>query len=62
MYSSRNYKLNFEQINYFWSEGYLILPSFLENNHKNRLRKEVDNLMKDRSNNNEKLIVSYNEM
>ena len=62
MYSSRNYKLNFEQINYFRSEGYLILPSFLEKNHKNRLRKEVDNLMKDRNNNNEKLIVSYNEM
>ncbi len=51
-----------EDEGFFHREGYLVIPSFLKTEFNARLRTDLDQLMLDRKNKSERLLVGYPEL
>lgn len=51
-----------EDIEFFQREGYLIFKSFIDPDHNSRLCNDVDAMMMDRANRNNRLLVDYTEL
>ncbi len=54
--------LSEEDQEFFHREGYLMLPGFLDVGHKERIKDDVDELMRDREAKEQRLLVSYKEL
>ena len=54
--------LSAEDQEFFHREGYLMLPGFIEDDYRERIKADVDQLMLDRQNKDERFLVAYKEM
>ena len=54
--------LSAEDQDFFAREGYIMLPGFLEDDFNERLKEDVDRLMRDRQEGSESYLVGYREL
>ena len=57
-----NSALSEEDQEFFHREGYLLLPGFLDADYKERIKGDVDEMMRHREAKEQRLLVSYQEL